>query len=485
MRVIIYSGYSNGLGDLNFGKKLAAEVHAKYPDATIEFVTSSTKKLQLKPKGISDVESFNENNSIPVTPIDTFKESGRKGDIIIVGPVLTMQADEVSALAANKDTPIMLSLEYDFNASWHMDEMVAELKKQEFKNIVQMPTGLGEGKSGIFLNKADTVLDKKNRHQVNAVFHEGLPITGDVIRGGKDPEAYLAQTNITVSYSHDNAERLLSIHREIVTPNKNSDVIIMGEIKLNTKMIEALMTKPSPLDKGFSKIIYERVGEEPKIIGETNLEGPVYRIVHTGRVSSGEAINLRKIGGNFSGATGDQSYSEAISTSNIVVYECQTWKQQLVVGMQDIANKIDPTGQLSRAIHLLAFASSEVEYKELANLIKQEDIQKGFGLYQKEVLATKDLSAAFGTGLEKMVNQVQGEMKKGVEGLKQEKSKKGTPVLSWMKRASTSEPKGKGAEALDHEKSKKDFPILSWMKREKNSEPKKDVVENKGQKFKM
>jgi hypothetical protein len=51
MRVIIYSGYNNGLGDLNFGKKLAAEVHAKYPDATIELVTSPTKKLQSKKTG--------------------------------------------------------------------------------------------------------------------------------------------------------------------------------------------------------------------------------------------------------------------------------------------------------------------------------------------------------------------------------------------------------------------------------------------------
>jgi cellobiose-specific phosphotransferase system component IIB len=256
MRVIIYSGYNNGLGDLNFGKKLAAEVHAKYPDATIEFVTSSTKKLQSKKEGASDVESFNKNNAIQVTPIDKFLESGKKGDIVIVGPVLTMKADEVSALAANKNTPIMLSLEYDFNALWHMDDLIAELKIKKFENIVKMPTGLGEGKSGIFLNKSDTFLDKKNQPQVNTLFREGLPITGDIIRGGKDPEVYLAKTNVTVSYSHNNAERLFSVHKEIASPDKNSDVIIMGELKCKEKMIKALMTGPSPLDKGFSKIIY-------------------------------------------------------------------------------------------------------------------------------------------------------------------------------------------------------------------------------------
>ncbi len=471
MRVIIYSGYSNGLGDLNFGKKLAAEVHAKYPDAMIEFVTSPTKKLQLKPKGTSDVASFNKNNSIHVTPLDTFMESGRKGDIIIVGPVLTMQADEVASLAAKKDTPIMLSLEYDFNASWHMDVMIDALKMKEFENIVPMPTGLGEGKSGIFLNKSDAVFNINNQYQVNTLFREGLPITGDVIRGAKDPEAYLTQTNITVSYSHDNAERLFSVHKEIVAPDKNSDVIIMGELKNKTKMIKALMAKPSPLDKGFSKVIYERVGEEPEIIGETNREGPVYRIVHTGTVSSGEAINLRKIGGNFGGATGDQSYSEAIATSDIVVYECQTWKQELVTGMHAIANKIDPTEQLSRAIHLLAFASNEVEYKELANLIKQDDIQKGFGLYQKEILATKDLSATFSSALDKMVNQVQGKRK--------------PTILSWMNQGKTSDQsKAVGVEVLKQEKSKKSPNILSWMRPKKTSDPKNDIGTSTGQKLK-
>jgi hypothetical protein len=249
------------------------------------------------------------------------------------------------------------------------------------------------------------------------------------------------------------------------------------------------------------------VGEEPEIIGETNREGPVYRIVHTGRVSSEEAVNLRKIGGKFSGATGDQSYSEAIATSDIVLYECQSWKRDLVLGMQDIANKIDPAGELSRAIHLLAASSSEVEHNELANLIKREDIQKGFSLYKKEVFATKNLSAAFGEALEKMANQVQGDMKIGVEAIKQEKSKNSPTILSWMRRDKKSEkrndvgesvkdvaslkPKtsgqsnGGGVEALGHEKSKKSPPLLSWMKREKKSDPKVEIGESKGQKFKM
>ncbi len=441
MRVIIYSGYNNGLGDLNFGKKLATEIQAKYPGATIELVTSPTKKLQSKKTGIADVENFNRNNTIQITPIDTFIESGEKGDIVIVGPVLTMKADEVSILAANKNTPIMLSLEYDFNASWQMDDMIADLKTKGVENIVQMPTGLGEGKAGIFLSKAEGVFDKKNSDQVNTVFREGLPITGDIIRGGRDPDVYLAQTNITVSYSHNNAERLFLVHKELVTPDKNTDMIIMGELSNKEKMIKAVMTKPSPLDKGFSKIIYERVGEKPEIIGEMNNDGPVYRIVHTGRVSSAEAMNLRKIGGNFSGATGDQSYSEAIATSNIIVYECQSWKQELVAEMKSIANKVDPTGELSRAIHLLAFASKEDEYIELANLIKREDVQIGFALYQKEILATKDLSETFGAAVEKMVNQVHGEKKTEDEGLKQEKSNKSSSIPSWMQRAKTSYPK--------------------------------------------
>lgn len=74
--------------------------------------------------------------------------------------------------------------------------------------------------------------------------------------------------------------------------------------------------------------------------------------------------------------------------------------------------------------------------------------------YKKEVLATKDLSLAFGTALEKMVNQVQGEMKIGVEELKQEKSKKNPS-------------------------------ILSWIQREEKSGQKKDIGESKGEKFKM
>jgi hypothetical protein len=416
MRVVIYAGYNNGLGDLNFGRKMAEIVKLQYPDAEIALVTSSTQQLSHKSTGVQDVENFNKTSPFYATPIDRAMQSTRKGDILIVGPVLTMEADAVISLAAKKDTPIMLSQEYDFNASWQMEDLIAGLQERRFTNIVPLPTGLGDGKAGIFMNKKDAAFDKSDPDQINTVFREGLPITGSVILGKADPLIYHASTNVTISYSHNNVVRFLSIHKEVVTPDKDSDLIIMGETNNKDKMIAVLNEKPSPLDKGFSKIIYHRVGEEPQILGKADNGGPVYRIVHTGRVSADEAINLRKIGGAFSGATGDQSYSEAIATSNIIVYECQSWKRDLVYGMEAIANRIDSTGQLAIAINLLANASKPDEYKELSAFLVREDVKTKFALFQKEVLATKDLSKTFGDALAKMVKQIPESMNVSAKG---------------------------------------------------------------------
>ena len=72
MKITIYSGYNNGLGDLSFGKKLAMMIKSTHPDAEIDLVTSSREKLRGKRTGLTDVDKFNEKSDFKFRPQSSF-----------------------------------------------------------------------------------------------------------------------------------------------------------------------------------------------------------------------------------------------------------------------------------------------------------------------------------------------------------------------------------------------------------------------------
>ena len=327
--------------------------------------------------------------------------------MIIAGPTLNFDAELFSQLAPDVNTPIMLMSEYDF-ASFQMEDLSAGLKVLGYENCIEMPTGLSGVNQGVFIDRLASEFDLSNTSQLTALFDSGLTKTSAQLLEGKSASDYIESTHIAVSYSHNNAERFLTVHALLATTDKNTDVIMMGEECAGEKNDKPVLTAlaPSLLEKGFGQVIYQELGKDPVIIAATGNGGPVYRIVHTGRVDGIEAENLRKIGGAFSGATGDQSYSEAIASSHLIVYECQSWKRDFVRGMNDIANIVDSGGRLSSAIELLSSASNHHEYQELATLLSDPKVQDDFKQYREIILSNKNLTHHFQEQLAVMESKV-------------------------------------------------------------------------------
>ncbi len=411
MKIVIYSGYNNGLGDLNFGIKLAMSARSLYPDAEIELVTTPTDLLRQKSSlsGLDDVRRFNASSEFQFIPFDKYVTEGHTPpDMLIVGPTLNFAVDRIQLLVSDVKAPIMLMTEYDFPKE-NMEDLSEQLADAGYVNVIQMPTGLCSGNRGIFIDQSMVEFNRLNRTELNTLFSEKLPLTAKNLLGEKLPADYMDSTDISVNYSHNNAERFLTVHSHLVTAERDADVIMMGEVNLNDKKVLNDLA-PTLIAKGFGKVVYHEVGKDPEILacaaeGEANT--PTYRILHTGRVSSEEAGNLRKIGGDFCGATGDQSYSEAISCSSAVVYECFGWKGGFLDNMVATARKIDDTGELERTIRLMGSAENLTQYKELSELLKDPDVQQNLARYRETILNDKNLTNIFDARLQVMGQIVQ------------------------------------------------------------------------------
>lgn len=410
MKILIYSGYCNGLGDLSFGKKVADLAQAKYPHAEIVLLTSSSEKFRSTVSGVSALDKYNASSDRKFIPYDQYvlREGNPEPDLFIAGPTLNFSPDIVPQLISNRDTPIVLMSEYNF-ATFHMEDLVENLGTKGYQSIAQMPTGLGSTNHGIFIDNNFLEFDRSDPAQLGSLFTKKLTHTGATILGDTSPSQYLDTTNVAVSYSHNNARRFLTVHGMLITPDRNTDVIIMGEEEGGQRKDRPVLQNIVPLllEKGFGRIIYQEIGQEPQIIAESDKWGPTYRVIHTGRVGPEEAQSLRMIGGGFSGATGDQSYSEAIATSHMIVYECQSWKRDLVKEMCSIANQVDPLGNLARAVELLSSAETHTECAELADLLRQPAVQENFKVYRERIIQDSNLTKALQQQLEISASQVQ------------------------------------------------------------------------------
>lgn len=408
MRIVIFSHYVTGTTDLIFGRKLAAMIREVYPDADIQLLTSSTSVLENKKNALAHLTNFNSDSIFPVIPADEYLKAQKKADIILLGPDLNIVASRLDEMVA-KEIPILLFCNYDVPAH-QTDNLSKELHLAGFTNVLSMMPGLGEGRAGIIIDRdAGEFFEKGRLDQVESMLQKELPISGETILQDQSPKEYLANTRSIVSCSQNNSERLLRVLKETISSDQNVDVILIGEVGNKEKIQTLLLQEPTLIEKGFIEVSYQAPGLGPEILlkQETSAQRPIYRVIHLEDLPPVEAINLRKLGRNFSGASGPESYSDAISTSSIIMYECQPWNNELVSGMQAIASKIDSSGMLSKAINLLASASTDYEYQELSKLINSEVMQQKFIDYRDYVLDNKDLSVQFKIVLSNLVRIAQ------------------------------------------------------------------------------
>jgi hypothetical protein len=414
MKITVFCAFSFGTGDFSFGRKTAESLQKKYPDAEISLVTiPSTIK---SPKQIEDMAkilpSFNQGSKFPVLYLNQYEDKMRtegkdiKADLIVIGPVLNFDPDYVERLSGrNKDTSLFLMQEYDFDPDSALG-LKTGLKDRGYASVTGIPTGINPSlrSQGMYVEASLVAFDKGSIPAKETVFRQELPITSNTILNGKSVSAYTDSTDTSVAYSHDNAERLIAVHAMMKAPTKNVDLIVMGEGKRINPRTREMETENHDrrelvkrtdylLAKGFGSVVYQEPGKEPEILGKSDNGGPTYRIVHAGRVPPGESISLRKIGGSFGGATGDQSLSEAMSSSETLIYETDVHKKGIADGLEMIARDVDPSGKLERVVHLLTQANKEDEYKELAEYLKEPEVRDDLKKLQAAVLK-KDLTTS-------------------------------------------------------------------------------------------
>lgn len=433
MKIIVYSYASNGMGDLNFGKKVVQYIKKRYQNIDVEFLTASEQNQTEDQK--SGIKSFNEKSKIPVIPCNIYVNAIGPNknlldiDCLIVCPTLNISDTYFySILPLNKRALILLIQEYDFNTPSNEyninfetgEKTIAKdradntpehgnflrnklIDDYKYINVLLSLTGLGRFSEGIFIDENAFTFEKDNYDKIAAEYYSKLPVTRGTIFKNLDIKNYFLTHDLYVSYSHENFERFFNVHARIIDGSKNVDVVIMGE-KKNTIISSLHKNQQLLFNKNFQDILYQSPNKLEEVVASrlsnvNNLKN--YRVIHTGNISQEEALYLRYIGNEFSGATGDQSYSEAISASSIILYECRSWKRGFVKGMQYVAKKIDNSNKLhsehlgrvpteyleplTRAIYLLAHSSTNAEYDELANMLQDPEILNLFLIYKETV----------------------------------------------------------------------------------------------------
>ncbi|MDX1901127.1 MAG: hypothetical protein SFW66_03865 [Gammaproteobacteria bacterium] len=395
----------DGLGDILFGFKLAKYLHTNYPDMEITLVTRdefNTKCKTLLKNSLQD--------GIQYSTIDQYefeKDYASDPDFLIIGPVFSFDSDDVHQITKNGESEIILIGEYDLSKNEY--ERTAErLSRYGLKVSATIRTGLSG--LGIFF-------DEWLMNPLFTTTPKDLTITAKTLMGENETfRRYLSKTNISVNYSHDNAKKVIHIHTSLCCGDKNTDLIMMGENAKKDLLILYQLAN-SLIEKGYSRVIYHEPNKIPSVLAQNDSNGPQYRLIHTGKVSFAEARALRKLStGILTGATGDQSYSEAISVNPLVIYECRSWKSDLYNEMVKIANSIDESGRLSSVIKELGSTSNSLSSSSdsdssasesdesssdsednIISKLRSPDIIRNLKMYQQHILQKNDLEKNIST----------------------------------------------------------------------------------------
>ncbi|MDP3561636.1 MAG: protein kinase [Legionellaceae bacterium] len=341
--VIVVSDRFGGYGDFLFALKLSQSLKQKYINEgvtppPIYIVTRKEGKDQIKKLG-GDVEFGTE----ILTP-DELDRRTRSTDPnqhidvgeLIEGPVFDSDLLEQVDDAVNSKEPISLMMMSEYGAGHTVADpfaLAVLYRKLRLKNIKYsqlIRTGLSDVEEGILLTESLLNPDPtKNQYRD---LDESLK---EVI---VDSEDYRNRTELSMQYSHDTytpnvnpTEHYLQIHREYYLDSpKNHDVIMVGK-QLEMKraalknMVEQLKTD------GFQRIVfYNTKTKTEDVLWDSQQPGRQYRGIYVEGMSHQSMLACTALSGPLMGATGDQSFGEALSANKIMVYELLAHKKGLL-----------------------------------------------------------------------------------------------------------------------------------------------------------
>lgn len=405
--IIAVSDGFGGYGDFLFALKMADQLKYYYTHVlggefpTIHIVTQDSGKQK-----ILNLKGDQEFGLEIITPKE-LEQKVKNGEInvssVIEGPVFRSRfISEINQALSplNKPIPLTMIPEYSYNSNLTRDMISREkeyrqkhLSNFECKNIIY--TGFDEkfNEQGIILSPS--LISQTSKEESAEKLDPKLK--NYMLRGStisdyqKDNELYFQYSHDTYPTTHNQttARRFLEIHRQLVkSSDKNQDVLMVGKTE-GTKKQALVDLKNKLIQDGFKKITFLNTdtGIEEKL-HDSEEQGKTYRVIYSSGIPHESMISCTALSQDLMGATGDQSFGEALSANKVVVYECLQHKQQLTQGYRFMLAKQDPN--LLYMVDLLSTASTKLEYRELGKLLTQQNIEK-LKHANKALQATADL----------------------------------------------------------------------------------------------
>lgn len=398
--LIAVSDGFGGYGDFLFALKLSDQLKNHYRNKgeipLVYIITQPTGKQK-----IIDLNGDVEFDTPILTPAELkILVESKAIDIgsLIEGPAFKSELfDEIDNALATVIDPIPLTMlpEYGFGST--AQELAIVRLHQEYRqktplHIVYTNTvfsGFNHGEHGILLS--DRLLTPAAPDEL--VHQLDIKIS-ELLIGASQPvqsiEHYQDTTALFFQYSHDQyqdrhnaktgrnpVEHFLRLHQAFVKcSEKNQDIILVGEheyLKLNA--LKSIQSKL--MDDGFERISFYNLDTQTELIlHNSRQEGKTYRAIYTRSMSHSSMIACMALSGVLVGATGDQSFSEAISSNKVIIYECLAHKENLINSYD--AAMIDASGndlEIAALLNAINDVYSDDEYALLAKALSDKYAQ--------------------------------------------------------------------------------------------------------------
>lgn len=411
--LIAVSDGCGGYGDFLFALKLSQQLKKKYIEAGEEvppfyIVTQDTGQEKIRKLG-GDVEF-----GVEVLTPDELKERIETVDMkekidvgaLIEGPVFNSSLIDrvVWALSSvSSPIPMIMISEYGYSSEFrHLRQCAtyrSTLKHIDYR--ARVSSGVNPREAGILLS--DELLTPPAPSILATQLDEKMRLA---LFGSGDITHYQSTTALSMQYSHDThdvdsdphpASHFLNIHREFAKESsKNQDVIMVGK-SIEDKQRALLNIKDKLIADGFTRIsFYNADTKEEEVIHDTHeaaTPAKTYRVVYTQGMSHASMIAATALSGPLFGATGDQSFGEAISGDKIMAYECLSHKRNLINNYDAAITKASGDDPLIiETLGLLRTANTDSNYSRLGLLLRNPDIQKKLSTSNKTVRQQNDLS---------------------------------------------------------------------------------------------
>ncbi|MCX7117285.1 MAG: hypothetical protein NTW94_05180 [Legionellales bacterium] len=206
--------------------------------------------------------------------------------------------------------------------------------------------------------------------------------------------AYREESDLCVQFSHDDqtsseqnpAMQFLKTHFELIKgQHKNQDVIMVGH-SMVLKHQALMLMKDKLIADGFTRIeFYNSDLKSNEILHEDTSITPqkTYRVIYTEHMTRLSMMACTALSGPLMGATGEQSFSEAIRADKMIIYESVSPNSSYVAAYDRAVNTLE-NPELSEAITLLRGAASDEEYERLGILLRQPAVKIAFSAANKQ-----------------------------------------------------------------------------------------------------